>query len=207
MGVERDINNVLVCVPHNASTAYLQACTTAMAAAEDRTRGVSFTCVAGGSPLGCMDLIEQGNADITVLDPRDQYYAIDTYKILPLAHETYQNGRTYEDLAVAVVKEAFCTADVKFSDVKNKNACMTGYGKIAGWQLPIGYMAEEKMITLPNGRAPSGVQPDAWAVGEYFNKVLPVVCFWFVGSVYRHPVREGDYTPSTTQSIGNPVAL
>ncbi len=169
--ITRDLNNILMCVPANASATYLQQCTTAMSAADDRTRGITFTCVAGGSPRGCMDMIEEGDADITVLDPRDQYYAIDTFKILPLAHETYQNGRTYEDLSVAVVKQAMCTSNVKFSDIKNKNACMTGYGKIAGWQLPFGYMADEGMITLPNGRAPSGVQPDAWAVGEYFNTV------------------------------------
>lgn len=169
LGVERDMNSILVCVPANASTRYLQQCTTAMSAADDAARGISFTCVAGGTPRGCMDLIEEGNADVTVLDPRDQYYAMDTFKILPLAHETYKNGRKFEDYAVAVVKDSFCTSNVKLSSLKNKNACMTGYGKIAGWQLPIGHMAEQGMISV-TGTVPSGVQPDAYAVGEYFNK-------------------------------------
>ncbi len=53
------------CVPFAADNAFLQTCTTAVA--RGNTKGVSFTCVAGGSNEACLDLISRSGADLLLL--------------------------------------------------------------------------------------------------------------------------------------------
>lgn len=53
------------CIPAAANPAAVAACTTAVARANSAT--VSFSCLAGGSEEGCMQLIANRSADLTTL--------------------------------------------------------------------------------------------------------------------------------------------
>ena len=53
--------------------------------------------------------------------------------------------------------------------LQGKNSCHTGYRKSAGWNVPVGFLAEEGI--MPPVNTNSGVQADAQSVASFFGKV------------------------------------
>jgi hypothetical protein len=57
----------------------------------------------------------------------------------PLA-ESYAGLDTPNYYSVAVVRAADCAADTTLESLRGKRSCHTGYGRTAGWTLPVGFL-------------------------------------------------------------------
>ncbi|XP_063162268.1 melanotransferrin [Candoia aspera] len=103
-------------------------------------------CVSAQSPEQCMQHIQKREIDAVVLAGKDIYVAGKTYGLVPAAAEHYADGDTTSTYyAVAVVKRA--TSDVfTIHELQHKRSCHTGYGRMAGWNIPIGLLLQKGFI-------------------------------------------------------------
>ncbi|XP_069069248.1 melanotransferrin isoform X2 [Pleurodeles waltl] len=124
----------------------------------------SIQCVSAPSTEACMKMIQAKEADVVTLGGQDIYLAGKTYGLVPAAGENY--AATDSDngyYAVAVVKKNSQDA-FTINDLKGKRSCHTGYGRTAGWRIPIGALIKRGMIR-PQDCSDSNI---AKAVVEFF---------------------------------------
>ena len=96
-------------------------------------------CVSGASAWECMSMIKNRLADLITLDPADAYRANRYFGLEPLAAEDYgtmTDSPIY--YAVAVVKRTDLSTNLW--NLRNKRACGTGFGDMAGWHVPVSYL-------------------------------------------------------------------
>ncbi|KAL4428192.1 hypothetical protein ABPG75_002281 [Micractinium tetrahymenae] len=153
------------CIPAATNPAAVAACTAAVARAN--SAAVSFSCVAGGSEEGCMQLIANRSADLTTLGGGAMLQAHETYQLEPIAAEFYGELQGANYYSVAVVPASFCTAGVTLASLKGKRSCHTGYRRTAGWSLPVGYLAGAGV--MPPVNSDSTVNADAQSVAAFFS--------------------------------------
>lgn len=161
-----------MCIPSQATSAAVEECTEALAAANNPTEGISFSCVQGGSPTACMEAIKAGDAELTSFGAAEMLQAKDDYDLEPIVAELYNNStEATEYYGVAVVLESFCAAPVKptFADLKGKRSCHTGYRKTSGWVLPLGFLVEEGIADVVSNDP--DVQADAETAANFFSEV------------------------------------
>ncbi|XP_078522610.1 melanotransferrin [Lissotriton helveticus] len=124
----------------------------------------SIQCVSAQSTEACMKLIKAKEVDVVTLGGQDIYLAGKQYGLVPAAGENYpetDNSSSY--YAVAVVKKNSQNAST-INDLRGKKSCHTGYGRTAGWRIPIGALIKRGMIR-PTDCSDSNI---AKAVGEFF---------------------------------------
>ncbi|XP_043269095.1 melanotransferrin isoform X2 [Venturia canescens] len=117
-------------------------------------------CHKAHSQINCMQAIQNGNADITVLDASDVYTAGLRFGQVPIMSEVYNLG-TPDYYVVAVAKESDEKTELTY--LKNKYTCHTGINTAAGWIYPLAYL-------LSNGWIRGYGCDSVRAAAEYFTK-------------------------------------
>lgn len=117
-------------------------------------------CYKGHSHINCMQAIQSGLADVTVLDAGDVYTAGFRYRLVPFISEIY-NLATPEYYVVAVAKEE--DPDTEITYLKGKYTCHAGMNTAAGWIFPMAYVISNGWIR------PYGCD-SIRAAAEYFTK-------------------------------------
>nr|AKZ20817.1 melanotransferrin 4 [Holothuria glaberrima] len=120
----------------------------------------TITCVNEASHEACMSSIASGRADLITLDGGDVYTGGKLYGLLPIMEEIYADGKKGYN-ALAVVRRS--NTDVTIDNLKDKTTCHTGYGRTAGWNIPVGTLLEERKM-------PSvGCQSSLESASQFFN--------------------------------------
>ncbi|KAM9844514.1 transferrin-a [Aulostomus maculatus] len=125
-------------------------------------KATAFSCVKRENTIECITAITAGEADAITLDGGDVYTAgLLNYNLHPIIAEDY--GPTSESCyyAVAVVKKG---SGFGLRDLKGKKSCHTGFGKSAGWNIPIGTLVSMNIIDFNSTED----KPVEQAVSEFF---------------------------------------
>nr|XP_027202008.1 melanotransferrin-like [Dermatophagoides pteronyssinus] len=116
-------------------------------------------CVQGLNTIDCMQKIQQGQADLTVLDAADIYMAGQQYNLEPIMAE--QNNLNDSYYSVAIAKKADLETDLLY--LKGKQSCHSGYRTAAGWIIPMAFL-------LSNSRMRSYRCDPVKAASQFFSK-------------------------------------
>jgi ABC-type phosphate/phosphonate transport system substrate-binding protein len=119
-----------------------------------------ITCVKGHSAIGCMALIRDGSADLTVLDAGDIYTGGHKFNLEPIVAEQNNLDDTYY-YVVAIAKQSDKNTDLLY--LKGKKSCHTGFGTAAGWVVPLSFL-------ISNVRMRSYGCDSVRAASEFFQK-------------------------------------
>ncbi|XP_037045009.1 melanotransferrin [Bradysia coprophila] len=119
-----------------------------------------MNCYKAHSHINCMQAIQSGVADVTVLDASDVYTAGLRHDLIPFISEIYNLGEP-EYYVVALAKEE--DPDTELTYLKGKYTCHSGINTAAGWVYPLAYLISNGWIR------PYGCD-SIRAAAEYFTK-------------------------------------
>uniref|UniRef100_H2YUB9 Transferrin-like domain-containing protein n=1 Tax=Ciona savignyi TaxID=51511 RepID=H2YUB9_CIOSA len=105
---------------------------------------VLVQCVSGKSMDGCVRMVKDNTADAFTVD--GGHLLDNRADLKPVLAEDYGNGdATY--WAVAVVKKSDKSVNLTSAGLGGKKSCHTGYGKTAGWKVPMGVFLSTDILT------------------------------------------------------------
>nr|XP_002120780.1 serotransferrin-1 [Ciona intestinalis] len=106
------------------------------------------SCVRGTSVANCARLISLGAADAITMDSGHIYTMGRDYDLQPVAAEFYGGSAGASYYAVAVIKASDTSTRLTRSALQGKKSCHTGYQRTAGWNVPVGFLIDNQIVSL-----------------------------------------------------------
>ncbi|XP_042314330.1 melanotransferrin [Sceloporus undulatus] len=131
------------------SPAEIQKCSEMALAFQKQRLKPMIRCVSAESRHLCMEQIQKRAIDAVTLAGEDIYTAGRDFGLVPAAGESYAEGDTNSTYyAVAVVRRAAQDGDGAFTihELRGRRSCHTGFGRRAGWTLPVGLLLSKGLI-------------------------------------------------------------
>ncbi|XP_060098864.1 melanotransferrin-like [Heteronotia binoei] len=128
------------------STEEIWKCSKMATAFQDKNLKPEIQCVSAASPEECMEKIQKRDTDAVALAGEDVYTAGKKYGLVLAAGERYAEGDSKDTYyAVAVVRRDPSNA-FTIHELRGKRSCHTGYGRMAGWKIPVGILLRKGLI-------------------------------------------------------------
>ncbi|XP_054840150.1 melanotransferrin [Eublepharis macularius] len=128
------------------STEEIWKCSKMAIAFKNKNLKPEIQCVSAESAEQCMERIQKRDIDAVALAGEHIYMAGKKYGLVPAAGERYAEGDTKDTyFAVAVVRREDSNA-FTIHELKGKKSCHTGYGRMAGWNIPVGTLLRKGFI-------------------------------------------------------------
>lgn len=139
--------------------------------ANDLLPEFQWGCTLTNSTFECFEAIQDGSANWMTVGPLEGFFAYVDHDLIPIIAENGFSGNGYDYYSVAVVKKEFCdeNEDARLLDLKGKNSCLAGFGRNAGWDLPIGRMIASGIMEPV--RDDPDVDNGAETAAVFFNKI------------------------------------
>jgi melanoma-associated antigen p97 len=102
--------------------------------------------VVGADVEDCMKRINAGTAQFAVFDGSFIDQAATTYNLRPIRTQASSEGQGSQYHAIAIVKKSACPKSL--ADLKGKRSCHTGYGRSAGWVLPMSTLLDANIMPV-----------------------------------------------------------
>lgn len=160
-----------------------------------------LTCFRGYSAVDCMRNINNGRADMVMLDAGDVYTAGHRFEQVPIMNEVYDEDKS-SFYVVAVSKETDLDTDLLY--LRNKKTCHTGVMEGAGWVVPMAYLISNERIrgygcdslqaaaqTFTKACAPGALSSDYNYAFNWYN--LCQLCHGSSGDYCARDASEGYY--------------
>lgn len=95
-----------------------------------------LNCTLAFSKEECMTMLDEEKVHLTTLDAGDVFIGGRYHSLIPIMQEVYQGGFKHF-YGVAVIKKGTLKDVYSLKDLRNKKACFSNVGSLAGWVLPI----------------------------------------------------------------------
>jgi melanoma-associated antigen p97 len=130
--------------------------------------GNTWSCVQNADAAACVTALQNRQVDYYVVSPGVLYDAI-PLGVRVIGYEEYPVGAAAY-YAVAIVRKEDCDKNpaLTIADYRGKASCHTGYGRTAGWNMPIGHYVSTGVMT-PVNRDPA-LSNDIETVQNFFGK-------------------------------------
>ncbi|XP_046441420.1 transferrin-like isoform X2 [Daphnia pulex] len=135
-----------------------------------------ISCIRGSTTMDCMDRIRRGEADMRTFDSNDAFRAGRSYNLKPIVTEIYPNTQESASFAVAVVKSN--SGINRLEDLREKRSCHTGFGRTAGWNIPVFALSQRQLIYPQRCRF-------GRAVSQFFSQSCVPGAKDFVNDIFR----------------------
>ncbi|XP_022246077.1 melanotransferrin-like [Limulus polyphemus] len=107
---------------------------------------VQLECRRGEDKNLCMNMIDGGRANLMTLDAGEVYVAGRFHSLVPILSERYGAEKTAGFYAVAVIHTRSTIESLE--DLRDKKACFTGVGQMAGWIIPMATLIETEVLAI-----------------------------------------------------------
>lgn len=171
--LQEEATIINVCVPFEVDNAF-DKCDKALDALDSPAGNLTFRCVAGGTPRGCLKMLEDGSAALAKV-PASAAVLGQSYGVEPVVAEYFDDGLgdNTEGYSVALVNSDWCynqhDGNPGAEDLKDLKACFSGYSSDGGWFAPVGYLMNKGNMTISNEKDTIG--DDAESVLAYFDQI------------------------------------
>ncbi|CAL4096527.1 unnamed protein product, partial [Meganyctiphanes norvegica] len=128
--------------------------------------GEQIKCIPARDRMDCIDKVSHGMVDLSPL-PGDHLIHDPSLKIVAYMKDPSRSQEEFRYKAVTVVRKKSVT---EIADIKGKKACFTGFGRTAGWKIPISILNKMEIILAPCNPLQSSVEHQIVAAHVSFNR-------------------------------------
>ncbi|KAK4328767.1 hypothetical protein Pmani_000826 [Petrolisthes manimaculis] len=134
---------------------------------------LSLQCVSGRDRYGCLRKVVEKEADVTWGQAEDVYVAREVYDdqlhVLGEIRKAKEKESGWRYSGVAVVRRDKVTG---VTDLRGSKSCHTGYGRTAGWNIPIPHLVNKGVMSMEcstAGPEMTMVEQDLRAASNFFG--------------------------------------
>lgn len=128
--------------------------------------GHQFVCVSARDRMDCIYRVIRGQVDMTPLPER--YLGINPdLRVFAEMRDPVYAQQEFRYKAVMVVRRSTVK---RISDLRGKKSCHTGYGKTAGWRVPLALLKRAGVVHPICGDSQSSVEHEIVALATTFNR-------------------------------------